>query len=131
MTKGSKRGFFGVVAHYADESGVVIDLLIALLQLTGSHSGDRIGNTIAQTLEEFDISYTKLGYFVLDNAYSNDWAVAYMAEQYQYTAPKRRLRCLPYIFNLIGQIIMFGIDEDAYNNNNVHEYTTETKYLQN
>jgi hypothetical protein len=29
-TKGGKRGFFGVIAHYADESGVVIDLLIAL-----------------------------------------------------------------------------------------------------
>ncbi|KAI2476676.1 hypothetical protein Ptr902_12023 [Pyrenophora tritici-repentis] len=81
-TKGGKRGFFGVVAHYADESGVVIDLPIALPQLTGSHSGDRIGNTIARTLEEFNISHTKLGYFVLDNAYSNDRAVAHMAEQY-------------------------------------------------
>ncbi|PZD22467.1 hypothetical protein A1F96_11108, partial [Pyrenophora tritici-repentis] len=83
-TKGGKRGFFGVVAHYADESGVVIDLPIALPQLTGSHSGDRIGDTIARTLEEFNISHTKLGYFVLDNAYSNDRAVAHMAEQYHY-----------------------------------------------
>ncbi|PZC88553.1 hypothetical protein A1F95_10865, partial [Pyrenophora tritici-repentis] len=81
-TKGGKRGFFGVVAHYADESSVVIDLPIALPQLTGSHSGDRIGDTIARTLEEFNISHTKLGYFVLDNAYSNDRAVAHMAEQY-------------------------------------------------
>ncbi|KAF7572915.1 hypothetical protein PtrM4_078200 [Pyrenophora tritici-repentis] len=88
-TKGGKRGFFGVVAHYADESGVVIDLPIALPQLTGSHSGDRIGDTIARTLEEFNISHTKLGYFVLDNAYSNDRAVAHMAEQYQYAAPEQ------------------------------------------
>jgi hypothetical protein len=28
-------------------------------------------------------------------------------------------------------MIMFGINEDAYNNDNVHEYTIETKYLQN
>ena len=26
-------------------------------------------------------------------------------------------------------MIMFGIDEDAYNNDDVHKYTTETKYL--
>ncbi|KAK1916777.1 hypothetical protein P3342_004332 [Pyrenophora teres f. teres] len=54
-----------------------------------------------------------------------------MAEQYQYAAPERRLRCSPHIFNLIGQMIMFGIDEDAYNNDDVHEYTIATKYLQN
>jgi hypothetical protein len=33
-TKGGKRGFFGIVAHYADASGTVFDMPIALPQLT-------------------------------------------------------------------------------------------------
>jgi hypothetical protein len=34
-TKGGKRGFYGIVAHFADESGVIRDLPIDLPQLRG------------------------------------------------------------------------------------------------
>lgn len=39
-TKGGKRGFLGVVAHYVDYQGNVQDLPIALPQLTSAHSGE-------------------------------------------------------------------------------------------
>jgi hypothetical protein len=35
-TKGGKRDFLGVVAHYANKHGDLMDLLIALPQLAGS-----------------------------------------------------------------------------------------------
>jgi hypothetical protein len=71
-TKGGKRGFFGIVAHYADACGNIRDLPIALPQLTGAHSGDRIADIVAKTLQQFSIDRSKLGYFVLDNASLND-----------------------------------------------------------
>ena len=45
-TKGGKRGFLGVVAHYADASGKLVDLPIALPQLTGAHTSERIAEVI-------------------------------------------------------------------------------------
>jgi hypothetical protein len=41
-TKGGKRGFLGVVAHFVDSRGILQDLPIALPQLTGAHSGERM-----------------------------------------------------------------------------------------
>lgn len=119
-TKGGKRGFFGVVAHYTEAAGNVVDLPIALPQLTGAHTGDRIAEVVAQTLADFEISRTKLGYFVLDNAYANDRAVTKLATMYDFVASDRRLRCACHILNLIGQTVMFGRDSDAYNNTPEH-----------
>ncbi|KAG9383840.1 Dimer-Tnp-hAT multi-domain protein [Pyrenophora tritici-repentis] len=62
------------------------------------------------------INRSKLGYFVLDNAYNNDTAVNKLAAMYHFSASDRRLRCACHILNLVGQTIMFGRDADAYNN---------------
>jgi hypothetical protein len=47
-------------------------LPIALPQLTGAHSGERIAEVVLEILQKFDINTLKLGYFVLDNASNND-----------------------------------------------------------
>ncbi|KAH7563658.1 hypothetical protein BM1_00705 [Bipolaris maydis] len=114
--KGGKRGLFGIVVHYANASGKLVDLPIALPQLTGAHTGERIADIVAQTLQKFEISLSKLGCFVLDNAYTNDTAVTYLAGQYGFTAAYHRLRCGPHTLNLIGQAIIFGKDPDSYDN---------------
>jgi hypothetical protein len=128
-TKGGKRGFFGVVAHFADADGIVRDLPIALPQLTGAHTGARIAEVVTRTLETFGISEQKLGCFVLDNASANDTTVATLAYTYGFNAAHRRLRCAPHTLNLVGQMIIFGLDKDAYNND-TGEHATETQYLQ-
>jgi hypothetical protein len=38
-TKGGKRGFFRIVAHFATAAGAVHDLPISLPQLAGAHTG--------------------------------------------------------------------------------------------
>ncbi|KAG9383239.1 hypothetical protein A1F94_005150 [Pyrenophora tritici-repentis] len=45
-TKGGKRGFFGVVAHFANASGVIQDLPIALPHLAGSHTGRDVNKQV-------------------------------------------------------------------------------------
>jgi hypothetical protein len=66
--KGGKRGFFGIVAHFATADGNLKDVAIDLPQLAGAHTGDRIADCVAETLLKFGITGTKLGYFMLDNA---------------------------------------------------------------
>ncbi|EFQ92942.1 hypothetical protein PTT_09847, partial [Pyrenophora teres f. teres 0-1] len=55
-TKGGKRGFFGVVAHFADADGTIRDLPIALPQLTGTHTGERIAEVVGNIIDIFGIT---------------------------------------------------------------------------
>ncbi|KAI1670732.1 hypothetical protein L13192_06248 [Pyrenophora tritici-repentis] len=99
-TKGGKRGFFGVVAHYATATGDVRDVAIDLPHLAGVHSGERIASCS----------------FVLDNAYTNNAAVAKLSAMYNFSARQRRLRCAPHTLNLVGQSLIFGSNPDSYDN---------------
>lgn len=124
--KGGERGFFGIVAHFANASGRLIHLPIALPQLTSVHTGERLADIVTQTLQKFEISSSKLGYFVLDNAYANDTAVTYLAGQYGFTAAQHRLRCGSHTLNLIGQAVMVGKDPDSYDNDAEEHEEEET-----
>jgi hypothetical protein len=128
-TKGGKCGFFGIVAHFADANGMLRDLPIALPQLSGAHTGARIAEIVAQTLEIFGIRSQNIGCFVLDNASANDAAVADLARRYSFNALHRRLRCAPHTLNLVGQMIIFGCDKDAcYNSED--ELLNKAQFLQ-
>ena len=70
-TKGGKRGYLGIVAHYVDSSGKLKDLPIALPQLAGAHTGEAMAEIVIAIFKEFNIDVGSLGYFVLDNAYNN------------------------------------------------------------
>ena len=98
-TKGGKRGFLGIVAHYVDSQGNIIDLPIALPQLTGAHTGERIAEIVLETLRQFNVDLDRIGYFVLDNARNNDAAVDAIARTVGFDASHRRLRCGPHTIN--------------------------------
>jgi hypothetical protein len=119
-TKGGKRGFFGVVAHYATAHGVIKDVAIDLPQLTGAHTGDRIADCIERTLQAFGVDAAKLGYFMLDNSYNNDSAIKKLASKYGFIASHRRLRCGAHTINLVGQAVIFGSNKDAFNNDDAN-----------
>ncbi|KAI1557926.1 hypothetical protein PtrEW4_012055, partial [Pyrenophora tritici-repentis] len=57
-----------------------------------------------------------LGYFVLDNAANNDTAIAVVAEIYDFLLVHRRLRCGPHTLNLIRQTLLWGNNQQAYDN---------------
>jgi hypothetical protein len=46
-TKRGKQGFFRIVAHYANALGTVFDMPIALLQLTGAYTRERIAKVVS------------------------------------------------------------------------------------
>ena len=127
-TKGGKRGFLGIVAHYVDSQGNIIDLPIALPQLTGAHTGERIAEIVLETLRQFNVDLDRIGYFVLDNARNNDAAVDAIARTVGFDASHRRLRCGPHTINLIGQTLLWGRDCNSYNNS-ASELTTEDDYI--
>jgi hypothetical protein len=115
-TKGGKRGFFGIVAHFVDNTGSIRDIAIDLPQFTGAHSGDRIAGCVEKTLQSFGITEPKLGYFVLENASNNDTAIAALGLKYNFNPAHRCLRCGAHTINLVGQTVIFGSNKAAFEN---------------
>ncbi|KAA8615967.1 hypothetical protein PtrV1_11367 [Pyrenophora tritici-repentis] len=125
--KGGKRGFFGIVAHFATAEGDLRDVAIDLPQLSGAHTGDRIADCVAETLQKFNITAQNVGYFMLDNAFNNDTAIATLGAKFGFKSKHRRLRCSAHTINLVGQSIIFGSNKDAFNND--ENLAEEEKYL--
>jgi hypothetical protein len=115
-TKGSKRGFLGVITHYVDSKAELRDVPIALPQLTGAHSGEMMAEVVIETLQDFGINVQSIGYFMLDNASNNDCTVEVLAHKYGFNAAHQRLRCGPHMLKLIGQTLLWGKDGDAFDN---------------
>jgi hypothetical protein len=90
--------------------------LLGLPELHGAHSGDNIASVVSATMQLFGVDAEKVGYFVLDNAYNNDTAVAALADEYGFEATYRRLRCCCHILNLGAQLVIWGKDRSAYEN---------------
>jgi hypothetical protein len=116
-TKGGKKGYLGIVAHYVNSHGKLVDLPIALPQLMGAHSGDNMADIVYSTLQKFGVTPRTIGYFVLDNATNNDTTITLLASKMGFNATHRRLRCGPHTLNLIGQRLLWGKDDEAYDNN--------------
>lgn len=93
-----------------------MDIHIALPQLTGAYTGEKIAEVVSKTLELFGVTLRTIVYFMLDNATSNDTAVDRIAQQMGLTATYRRIRCGCYILNLIGQTLLWANNDDAYGN---------------
>ena len=106
----------GVVAHYVDITSDIVDIPIALPQLTGAHTGEKIAEVVSKSLEQFGVTSRTLGYFMLDNATNNDAAVDKITQQMGLTAAHRRLRCGCHVLNLVGQTLLWTNNDDAYDN---------------
>jgi hypothetical protein len=80
-TKGGKKGFVSIVAHYVKADGKLCDLPIALPQLTGCHTSERMAEVVLTILQKFCISPRKVGYFMLNNASNNDSKIQAIAQK--------------------------------------------------
>jgi hypothetical protein len=127
-TKGGKRGFLGIVAHYVNKQGDIVDLPIALLQLTGTHSGQMMAKVVTQTLTEFSITAKRIGYFVPNNASNNYTAIDAIALTMGFNPRHCRFRCSPHTSNLVDQMLLWGKNSASYNNK-AAQLATESEYM--
>jgi hypothetical protein len=88
--------------HYINSCSNLQNLPIALPQLIGAHSSERIAEVILKTLDLFSINARTLGYFVLNNASNNDLAVLAIAQKIGFSVTNYCLRCGLHTLNLIG-----------------------------
>ena len=67
-------GILAVVAHFTSEKSQLLTVTLALVELQGKHLGPNQVQVINKIIDNFQFR-NKLGYFIIDNAESNDTLV--------------------------------------------------------
>jgi hypothetical protein len=117
-SEGTTMSLMAVVAHFLDTAFVNRTRLIALRRLYGSHSGENMARVLIDVIQEFRIT-DRLGYFMIDNAESNDTCLEHLVremvpEATEEDVEERRLRCWGHVLNLVARAFLFGTDADAF-----------------
>lgn len=112
-TSPNPYAILGVVAMWIDATGKRRSTVLGLRRVYGEHTGENLGSVILELLKEYDISGDQIGYFMLDNASSNDTAVQFILKELcpwmtSQQRRHRRLRCLGHIINLCRQAFLMG-----------------------
>ncbi|KAM4064821.1 ribonuclease H-like protein [Hirsutella rhossiliensis] len=112
-TSPNPYAILGVVAMWIDATGKRRSTVLGMRRVHGEHSGENLGSTVLELLTEYDIGGDQIGYFMLDNASSNDTAVEFILKELcPWMKPQqrrhRRLRCLGHIVNLCCQAFLMG-----------------------
>ena len=101
-----------IVAHFIDSTGARKADLIALRSLDGEHTGENMAALLLKVFREYKIG-GRIGFFILDNASSNDTCVDLVLrklypEMSARQRRRRRLRCLGHVINLVAQAFLLG-----------------------
>ncbi|KAK4077565.1 hypothetical protein Purlil1_12327 [Purpureocillium lilacinum] len=106
----------GIVGHFVDNDGRKRDVLLGLPRLVGRlgpHSGENIAPYVKEVIDQYEMG-AKLGYFMLDNAESNDTCLETLAQWFPMDVGRRRLRCIGHIINLVVRAVIFGSDVSKF-----------------
>lgn len=112
-TSPRRKAINGVVANFVDDRGKCQTAMLAFREMTNCYDGKAIAANVLAVIDDYDLR-DKVGFFVLDNASSNDTAVAILGETLQFDPKVRRLRCIGHILNLVAQQLLFGSDFEKF-----------------
>ncbi|KAM4066750.1 transposase-like protein [Hirsutella rhossiliensis] len=87
--------------------------LLGLPQIEGRHTGENLADRVSEIIHEYGLEDC-IGYFVTDNAESNDTCLEDLGVEFGFNKQHRRLRCCGHIINLVARSILFGADPDAF-----------------
>jgi len=115
-TSPNHLSFVGVVGHYMSPQYKVETVLLGLRRLHGPHSGENIAEAVLKVIRKYGLTGNQIGWFILDNASSNDTCVTEILKALRIndTVERRRLRCLGHIINLGAKAFLFGPDPNAF-----------------
>jgi hypothetical protein len=93
--------------------------MLAFKEMTDCHDGKAIAANILVVINDYDLR-NKVRFFVLDNASSNNTAVAVLGETLQFDPKVRQLHCVGHILNLVAQQLLFGSDVEKFESEVAH-----------
>jgi hypothetical protein len=111
-TSGTSVALLGVVAHFIDAESKPTSILLSLPRQQDRHTGTNIAENVACIIAEYSLD-RPLGFFITDNASNNATCMLTLADEFQFSARARWIRCSCHILNLVAQSILFGGNADA------------------
>lgn len=108
-TSRKRRALNSITAHWVDLKGRCQTALLGLTEIEDIHSSKNLCANTLCIIEEYRIQ-ENIGYFVLDNASSNNTAVEELRKELCFNAKWRRLRCARHIINLVARQVLFSKD---------------------
>ncbi|PNP55197.1 hypothetical protein FNYG_15548 [Fusarium nygamai] len=103
----------GLAVHFLDDEGKFRTFLLGLPQIEGLHSGENLADRVSEIIHEYGFE-DRIGYFVANNAESNDTCLEDLGTEFGFNKQHRRLRCCGHIINLVARSILFGTDADTF-----------------
>jgi hypothetical protein len=98
-TSPSSKPFLGITVHFIDKDWEVRDCLLDFIAFKGSHTGEKMGETLISVLEEFGIE-NKILTVTVDNKSNNDTMVAYLLNKGILKDAECHIRCFAHVLNL-------------------------------
>lgn len=114
-TAPNNSAYIDVIAQFLDAKKELRTVVLAVRNIHGDHSGKNQAKAIITVIDEYALK-EKLGYFITDNASSNDICVAEIIYLIQpdLDLGERRLRCMGHIINLIAKAFIFGNKSETF-----------------
>ena len=114
-TAPNNTAYIDIVGHFLDQNKQLRTVLLAVRNMHGDHSGKNQAKAILPVLDEYLLK-AKLGYFITDNASSNDTCITEIIDLIRpdLDAKERRLRCIGHIINLIAKAFIFGNKSESF-----------------
>jgi hypothetical protein len=103
----------GVIVHYLGDDYKLHNVVLALRDTLGSHTGENIADHLFDVLKDYQISGSQIAFFAADNATNNDKALKLLSDRVTLNPVTSRIRCAGHIFNLVCSAILFGVDAEA------------------
>jgi hypothetical protein len=103
----------GVIVHYLGDDYKLHNVVLAMRDTLGSHSGVNLADRLFDVLKDYQISGNQIAYFSADNATNNDTALQHLSNRVTLDPVTSRLRCAGHIFNLVCTAILFGVDSST------------------
>lgn len=134
-TSGNDLALLGAIAHFVNSEGDLEEILIALKEVDGAHTGENLSKYILAAINDFDIT-PQLGYFQMDNASNNDTMIrevsaskllplssafltnSNIALPQEYNPRHYRIRCQGHILNLVANAFLQVTDPNQIDNSN-------------
>ncbi|KAL9563934.1 hypothetical protein ACKAV7_011969 [Fusarium commune] len=113
ITSRKYTSLLGLTVHFLDDEGKFRTFLLGLPQIEGHHCGENLAGRVSEIIYEYGFE-GRVGYFVTDNAESNDTCLKELATELGFNKQHHRLRCCGHIINLVARSILFGTDADAF-----------------
>lgn len=99
--------YLAVVSHFLDEKHKLQTALLDLPPLKGPHSGENVAKVLSTVIDCYDLAPI-IGFFMMDNASSNDTCIHELSRRYSTVTRQSRLRCVGHMLNLIVKALLFG-----------------------